>query len=84
MAEALSHARHDGFAIAAAIGGGDPPSTVVTCPHCGARLKVRSVSAIPEIEDVFDAVFEWLNDPKAGALAEQRRQAIEAELEEEE
>lgn len=54
------------------------------CPHCGARLKVRSVSAIPEIEDVFDAVFEWLNDPKAGALAEQRRQAIEAELEEEE
>jgi hypothetical protein len=36
VAEALSHARHDRFAIAAAIGGGDPPSTVVTCPHCGA------------------------------------------------
>jgi hypothetical protein len=36
VAEALSHARHDRFAIAAAIGGGDAPSTVVTCPHCGA------------------------------------------------
>ena len=36
MADSLSHARHDPFAIAAAIGGGDPPSTVATCPHCGA------------------------------------------------
>ena len=54
------------------------------CPHCGTRVKVRSFSAIPEIEDVFDAVFEWLNDPNARQVAEQRRQAIEAAIQEEE
>lgn len=36
MGDPLSHARHDRFAIAAALGGGDAPSTVVTCPQCGA------------------------------------------------
>lgn len=36
MADSLSHARHDLFAIAAAVGGSDTPSTVATCPHCGA------------------------------------------------
>lgn len=36
MADSLSHARHDLFAIAAAVGGGDAPPTVATCPHCGA------------------------------------------------
>ena len=35
MADALSHGHHDRFAIAAAIGGGDAPSTVATCPQCG-------------------------------------------------
>jgi hypothetical protein len=39
----------------------DPFEFFVTCPRCGARIKVRSFSAVPEIEDVFDAVFEWLN-----------------------
>jgi hypothetical protein len=29
-----------------------------TCSQCGSRIKVRSFAAIPEIEDVFDAVFE--------------------------
>jgi hypothetical protein len=36
VADSVSHARHDRFAIAAAIGGGDAPSTVATCQHCGA------------------------------------------------
>jgi hypothetical protein len=30
------HARHDRFAFAAAIGGGPGPSTIGTCPACGA------------------------------------------------
>ncbi|MEX0703093.1 MAG: hypothetical protein WD069_13440 [Planctomycetales bacterium] len=55
----------------------------VDCPHCGSRLKLRSFSAIPEIEDVFDAVFEWLGDPEARRSAEHRRQAIEADRDEE-
>ena len=36
MVDVASHARHDRFAIAAALGGGAVPSTVRTCPSCGA------------------------------------------------
>ena len=36
MADRASHARHDRFAIAAAVGGGTLPATVGTCPACGA------------------------------------------------
>ena len=43
-----------------------PPFDVyVDCPQCGARIKVRSFSGVSEIEDVFDAVFEWMNWPEA-------------------
>ena len=45
------------------------------CPRCGARLKLRSFAGVGEIEDIFDAVFEWLNRPKAREIA-QRRQAV--------
>jgi hypothetical protein len=43
------------------------------CPSCGSRIKVRAFSGVPEIEDIFDAVFEWLNDPRAQQLADRRR-----------
>ena len=36
MADYGSHARHDRFAIADAVGGGALPSTLRTCPTCGA------------------------------------------------
>lgn len=36
MVDLVSHARHDRFAIADALGGGVLPSTVRTCPSCGA------------------------------------------------
>jgi len=36
VVDAASHARHDRFAIADALGGGLLPSTVRTCPSCGA------------------------------------------------
>jgi hypothetical protein len=52
------------------------------CPHCGIRIKLRSFSAIPEIEDVFDAVFEWMSQPGAGELAKQRQHDIEADRDE--
>jgi hypothetical protein len=52
------------------------------CPRCGKQIKLRSFSAVPEIEDVFDAVFEWLNQPGAQELAERRRKAIAADAEE--
>lgn len=43
-----------------------PPFDVyATCPRCGQRLKVWSLSAADEIEDVFIAVFDWMNKPGA-------------------
>lgn len=50
-----------------------------TCPHCGSRLKVRSYAATPEIEDIFDAVFEWMNQEGAQEAAQHRRVALAAE-----
>ena len=47
------------------------------CPHCSARIKIRSFSAGDEIEDVFDAFFEWLNRPGADAIARRRQETIE-------
>ena len=38
--------------------------------------EVRSFAAVTEIEDVFDAVFAWMNQPGAAELASQRRQVI--------
>jgi hypothetical protein len=28
------------------------------CPRCHVRIKVRSLAVVPDLEDVFDAVFE--------------------------
>jgi hypothetical protein len=53
-----------------------------TCPQCGARIKVRSFTAGSEIEDVFDAVFEWLAQPGARKLMQSRQEAIEADKDE--
>ena len=49
------------------------------CPQCGNRTKVRSFSGCVEIEDVFDAVFEWMNQPGAEALIRQRRETLNAD-----
>ncbi len=39
----------------------DPFDIYTNCPHCGARIKLRSFSGSTEIEDVFDAVFAWMD-----------------------
>jgi len=52
-----------------------------TCPRCGARIKVRSFSGVAEIEDVFDAVFEWMNRPKAQDEARRRQMVLKEEAE---
>ena len=57
-----------------------PPFDVyAVCPACGQRVKVRSFAAVPELEDVFDAVFAWMNQPGAAAAADDRRRAIAAD-----
>lgn len=49
------------------------------CPRCGARLKVRACSGVTEIEEVFDAVFEWMNRPEAERIVARRREQIAAD-----
>ena len=58
-----------------------PLAIYANCPHCGQSIKVRSFSGVPETEDVFDAVLEWLNDPAARDAARQRQLEIAADNE---
>jgi hypothetical protein len=46
------------------------------CPHCMSSIKVRSFSAVTEIEDIFDAVFEWMNQPEAIVLVKERQKVL--------
>src|SRR4051812_19229166 len=52
------------------------------CPRCGARVKVRSFAAVTELEDVFDAVFEWMSQPEAQEIARRRQQILAEDREE--
>jgi hypothetical protein len=47
-----------------------------TCPKCEVEIKLRSYSASYEIEDVFDAVFLWLNRPGALEVVKRRQKRI--------
>jgi hypothetical protein len=49
------------------------------CPQCRKLLKLRSFSAVPELEDLFDAVFEWMSQPGAEEVARRRRESIAAD-----
>jgi hypothetical protein len=53
-----------------------PLDIYAECPRCGTRLKLRSFSAAPEIEDIFDAVLEWSNRPGAQESARRRQIAL--------
>jgi hypothetical protein len=50
------------------------------CPQCATRVKVRSFSGLTEIEDLFDAFFEWMSQPGADEIIKRRQ----AELREDE
>jgi hypothetical protein len=67
---------HCGTRIAAA-----PFDFYVDCPNGGARIKVRSFSAVGEVEDVFDAVFAWMNQPEAQEEARRRQVALKEDEE---
>jgi hypothetical protein len=47
-----------------------------TCPTCNKRVKLRSFSANYELEDLFDAVFEWLAEPEGKRVFEKRLKEI--------
>ena len=46
------------------------------CPRCNAKRKVKSMSGVTELEDVFDAVFQWLDQPRALAIMEHRQRVM--------
>lgn len=62
--------------------GAPPFSIYAACPHCGARVKLRSFSAGTELEDVFDAVMEWLSKPGASEAARLRQLELAASRDE--
>jgi hypothetical protein len=49
------------------------------CPECQSKIKVRSFSATTEIENVFDAVFEWIDRPEALNLVSDRQRTLRAD-----
>ncbi|CAN5428319.1 hypothetical protein BH10ACI2_BH10ACI2_16220 [soil metagenome] len=51
-------------------------SFYATCPKCETRIKLRSFSANPELEDLFDAFIEWSLKPGAAEMIKERREAI--------
>lgn len=53
-----------------------------TCPRCGAEVKLRSFSGVIEIEDVFDAVLEWISQPGAAQIVRRRQEILAKEIEE--
>jgi hypothetical protein len=70
-------AQHCGVAFAV-----DPFAFYADCPACRARIKVRSFSGCTEIEDVFDAVFEWMSRPGAKEAAQRRQKVLEEDRDE--
>jgi hypothetical protein len=58
-----------------------PFDIYATCPVCKTRFKVRAFGAVSEIEDVFDAVFGWMNQPGAAEIVRERQREIAADAE---
>ena len=58
----------------------NPFDIQVNCPKCEKSIKVRSFASVTEFEDVFDAVFKWLINPKAMKHFEKRQKDIIADL----
>lgn len=54
----------------------DPLSIYANCPACGQQVKLRCFSAGDEIEDVFDAVLEWMLKPGAADVVKRRMEII--------
>lgn len=51
------------------------------CPRCGQEVKLRSFSAVPELEDVFDAFIAWTLKSGVMEVIARRQKALKEELE---
>jgi len=54
-----------------------------TCPECSRQIKLRSFSANREIEDVFDAMLEWIAQPGVEEHVRRRQAMLAAERDDE-
>jgi Zn finger protein HypA/HybF involved in hydrogenase expression len=52
------------------------------CPRCGSQIKVRAYSAAAEIEDLFDAVLQWMRQEGAKEAVRRRQAELDADSEE--
>ena len=52
----------------------------IECPQCGTRVKLRGFSALPELADIFDTVFEWMHRPENADAALRRQRALEDDV----
>jgi hypothetical protein len=50
------------------------------CDVCGEEIKVRSMSGVEDIDDVFDAVFQWALDPDAAKVMAARQAEIRDDI----
>ena len=62
--------------------GVSPFEFYAVCPRCQAQIKLRACAGVTELEDVFDAVFEWMLRPEAAELVRRRQQTIAADNDE--
>jgi hypothetical protein len=60
-----------------------PFDIYAACPSCGVRIKLRGFAAITELEDVFDAVFAWMELNQADEIVKKRRQEIREDMDDE-
>jgi hypothetical protein len=56
-----------------------PLDIYTSCPVCKTRIKVRSFSASPEMEDVLDAVIAWMLQPGAEEVVRRRQAEMAAD-----
>jgi hypothetical protein len=50
------------------------------CDVCGEEVKVRAMSGVEDVEDVFDAVFQWALDPDAASVMKARQADIRDDI----
>ncbi len=56
--------------------GVSPFDIYARCPTCGTKIKVRAFSSGPDVEDLFDAFFNWLRQPGTSEVVARRQSEL--------
>ena len=57
-----------------------PFDIYAACPQCGKEIKIRSFSDTLEVEDIFDAVFKWIEANGTDDIVMRRREEIRKDM----